>query len=1186
MFLKSLEIRGFKSFANKTEINFQKGITAIVGPNGSGKSNISDAIRWVLGEQSIKSLRGGKMEDVIFAGTQFRKPVGLAKVSLTLDNSKSELPLDYSDIMISRIIYRSGESEYLINNTKCRLKDIQELFMDTGIGKEGYSIIGQGKIDAILSGKPEERRGLLEEAAGIVKFKKRKEEAERKLEKTEENIIRIQDITSTYMERLEPLEKESKKAKEFLSLSNDLKEKEINIILYSIEELNNKVNQINEKIKEIQNEIESLELKKNNYKDNIKNLSLEIDKLEGRIEDNKKGYYNKKEEYSNLKNELHILKERINNLNDFIENISNEIKNNNLKLEEMCKLKKIAEDKFSNNKRILEELLLDFTKKEEHIKKLNEEFKNKDLELKKCKEDHIQYLSEISNLRNKMNLVDNNIKAIKDKLMNLKENYESYMNSIKINITTVEALKENVNARNIKKEKHENEIKENKKEIAKINSSLTRRNRELKDLNINFNKLMGNYQFLNNLEKEYEGYNKSVKNLMKAIQKGHIQNALNNSFVVGEVIDVKKEYEVCMEIALGGAISNIITKDENIAKELINYLKANKLGRATFLPLNIIKGNSIELSNDIKNTPGYIGIACDLINYREEFSKIIKHILGRTIICEDMDKALNIAKKLRYKYKIVTLTGEIINAGGALTGGSVYQGKNSNVIGRKREIKEIKNKIKEIENKIKLEMDLIQKDQNKLTVLEESCLNLKDEIYFEDIEITKLTEKLHSIENENIKLKEKIIILKKEKENLNKQLEEYKNEEEKSKYDLMVFEEKQNHNKNKINVLENQLADKEENLNKLKEQLTLKRIEKAQIEEIISNDLKEVERINKELENLKNKSKEDDERLKTSKVKLQNYIKELNLKKNLTEKLEKDLSLIEENFKEEEIQLLKLKEEKNNIQGEEENIIDIKGKKEEVFHKYDISKTKLQTQKESLYNKIMEYDINSYEEALKYKKPIDNLNEYRNCIKDIKLEINKLGTVNVGAIQEYEDTKEKYDFMTSQKEDLINAKAEIIELIDEMTSKMKIIFKENFQKLRKNFDETFKELFKGGNADLILSSDDELNGDIDITVQPPGKKLQNINLMSGGEKVLSAIALLFAILKMKPTPFCILDEIEAALDDANVARYAEFLKAFSNNIQFIIITHRKGSMEVSDALYGITMEEKGVSKVVSLDFKD
>ena len=1186
MFLKSLEIRGFKSFANKTEINFQKGITAIVGPNGSGKSNISDAIRWVLGEQSIKSLRGGKMEDVIFAGTQFRKPVGLAKVSLTLDNSKSELPLDYSDIMVSRIIYRSGESEYLINNTKCRLKDIQELFMDTGIGKEGYSIIGQGKIDAILSGKPEERRSLLEEAAGIVKFKKRKEEAERKLEKTEENIIRIQDITSTYMERLEPLEKESQKAKEFLSLSNNLKEKEINIILHLIEELNSKIGQLNAKIKELQNKISNLEVKKNDYKENVKKLDLQIHILEGRIEDNKKGYYNKKEEYSNLKNEIYVLKERIDNLNKFMENLSDEVKVSNVKLEEIHELKRVNEEKLSKNKKVLKELLIDFTEKEGRIENLNKEFKNNNLELKKCKDDHIQYLSEISNLKNKMSLVQNNIKSIKDRLIELKESYENSMNSIKINITTLEALKEKVKLRNATKEKHEKEIKENKKEISKINLGLSSMNKKVKDLNINYNKLMGNYQFLNNLEKEYEGYNKSVKNLMKAIQKGNIKNALNNSFVVGEVINVKKEYEVCMEVALGGAISNIITRDENIAKELITYLKINKLGRATFLPLNIIKGRSIEVTSDIKNTSGYIGIACELINYREEFYEIIKHILGRTIICEDMDKALNIAKKLNYRYKIVTLAGEIINAGGALTGGSIYQGKNSNLIGRKREIKETLNLIKEVENKIKLESDIIEKDKNKLRDLEESCFNLKDEIYFEDIEMTKITEKLHNIENENLKLKDKMNILKNEKQSFAKKLEGYGKSEDESKSNLIKLEEKQNNNENKIHILENQLKYREESLNKSKEELTLKRIEKAQIEEVISNDLKEFRRINSDIENLKKSLSNKDDNFNSSKIKLQEYIKNLELKKDLTEKLEKTLILIEETFKEEEIKLLKLKEEKSKLQGEEENIIEIKGKNEEAFHKYDISMTKLQTQKENLYNNIIEHEVNSYEEALKYKKPIDNINDYKNYIKDIKSEINKLGTVNVGAIQEYKDTKEKYDFMSSQKEDLINAKAEITQLIGEMTNKMKNIFKENFQKLRKNFDGTFKELFKGGNADLLLSSDDELNGVIDIKVQPPGKKLQNINLMSGGEKVLSAIALLFAILKMKPTPFCILDEIEAALDDANVVRYAEFLKAFSNNIQFIIITHRKGSMEVSDALYGITMEEKGISKVVSVDLKN
>jgi chromosome segregation protein len=1182
MFLKSIEIRGFKSFADKTELNFQKGVTAVVGPNGSGKSNISDAVRWVLGEQSVRSLRGDKMEDVIFAGTQFRKPVGLAQVSLTLDNADSELEIDYSDVTISRRLYRSGESEYLINNAVCRLKDVQALFMDTGIGKEGYSIIGQGKIDAILSGKPEERRKLLEEAAGIVKYKTRKEEAERKLENTEQNLIRINDILDTYGERLEPLEKESEKAKSFLKLSEELKVKEINIIIDFIEKTKSNISDLNIKIKNANNSIESYLREKENLKKELNQWNIALETFDKAIDEDKKSYYDSKSKHQDILSEIKLLEERIESIDKAIERLRENIKEYNNKIEEEeekidnieLKLYSAIEEQKSINEQIIEE--------EKKIDKITAAISKESTKLKGLEETKQKLISEKNTYSSDVNVIANSLHTVKEAIENLKVDIEGHKNSITINNSTKTYLiSESENIKN-KILCYEEEVRENKKFIGKYKFNLTLDEKKLRELTQNNNKFEANLNALINLENQYEGYNKSVKNLMQHFNNGKINNVIGNCYVLGEIITVEKKFETAIEIAIGAAISNIITEQEESAKVLINYLKNHNLGRATFLPMNIVKGKVLEIPEGIKIKQGYIGIASELINFENKFKGIIEYILGKTIICKSMDDALNIAKSTGYKHKIVTLEGEVINPGGALTGGSIYS-KSGNIIGRKREIDELKVKVKETSKEINSYTEKIKKLNEEIKALDEKNLNIRDEIHFENIEITKVQEKINSLGEDTLKLQKELDKAILDLSQSNVKLQELNLTFENNRERIKNLEEEIQVIDNEYKALDFTLKESLEIIQSSKEELMEVKIRKAKIDEGIYNKRIEINRLRADIKGY-------NEKINDLKIEIQNYEKTKdiyfdNLKgnKEKTNDIIAALQDFEQKIENGEIERIKFKEKIALINSKVENLNLEFEKVEKDYHRHQVNLVKIETEEESLLGKLNEEYELTFAEALKYKEEHINLSEVKEQVGILKREIAQLGVVNVGAIEEFKEVKEKFTFMSGQKEDLVNAKDDLLRVIEDMTGKMKEVFKENFEKLRINFNDTFRQLFKGGSADLILQEGDELTSRIEINVEPPGKKLQNINLMSGGEKVLSAIALLFAILEMKPTPFCILDEIEAALDDANVIRYAEFLKRFSNKIQFIVITHRKGTMEASDMLYGVTMEEKGVSKIVSVD---
>ncbi|WP_195999670.1 chromosome segregation protein SMC [Clostridium sp. 1001271B_151109_B4] len=1184
MFLRSLEIRGFKSFADKTELRFKKGVTAVVGPNGSGKSNVSDSVRWVLGEQSVKSLRGGKMEDVIFSGTQFRKPLGLAQVSLTLDNSDGKLATEYNEVTVTRRIFRSGETEYLINNQKCRLKDITELFMDTGIGKEGYSIIGQGKIDAILSGKPEERRALLEEAAGIVKYKSRKEEAEKRLDNTDDNLVRIRDIIATYEERLEPLRIEKEKALKYKELAEQLNVKEVSVLVNYIDKVSVDIEGLSSEIEKRQEIVDKKREELRIFKEELDKLQEKIEGLERKNKLEKEEYYSKKEEHSNHNRDIELFNERINNFTSLIEKEENEIKGLKDSLERLYSEKKELEESLNAKAQENKDKTTEIREIEYLINEITIKIDKTQRELSTLKNNEYEIISKNSNINNSIQLLEKDIKDKNEIEESLESSIVTLEGNLAINVGTVEEFKQKLKNTRNDISIIEEEVVSIRKELSKAHSNLNNQDNKLKILSKKINESEATHTTLSNLEKHYEGYNRTVKNLMEHIEKGRVQG-IKDIKVLGEVFEVEKKYETAIEIALGGSISNVITITENDAKNLISYLKARGLGRATFLPLNIIKGKRLDVPQEIQKSKGYLGIASDILRYDVKYKGVIDYNLGRTIIAEDMDCALNISKIGRHNYKIVTLTGEVINPGGALTGGSI-QGKNANLLGRKREIEELASNILKLKETYNNEVAIFNEIKRTIKELDDGILNKREEIHSKNIELTVLEGDIKGLVNDGDKLNKSIEKAKKDIEENKRNIKYLIEKLEIKKEELSKLDAKREEREERLKVIEEELINNTKERERQKELLVNLKVNSATLEESLQGQRMQLSSKNLEIREKEVKIKQLLVGIATNKDNIKALGEDIDKKKKALKEIEVRVIELENIFKEDEILKIKIKEEYKVKESSTNEIIEAIRIDEGELNKRAIQFARIESEQESLYNRLNTELNLTLAEAKEIAVEVENVNDLKEEISRLKSKIASLGTVNLSAIVEYDEVCEKYEFMSSQELDLQKAKEELIGVIEEMTIQMQELFKENFKILNENFGETFRELFKGGNAELILGGDDILNSNIIINVEPPGKKLQNINLMSGGEKVLSAIALLFAILKMKPTPFCILDEIEAALDDANVYRFAEFLKEFSENIQFIVITHRKGTMEASDVMYGITMEEKGISKVVSVDLSN
>ena len=1182
MYLKRLDMQGFKSFADKTILEFMPGITSVIGPNGSGKSNISDAIRWVLGEQSMKSLRGSKSEDIIFAGTQNRKSLGFAEASLVFDNTDGKLPVEYTEVTVTRKIYRSGESGYYINKTPCRLKDVLELFMDTGIGRDGYSIIGQGKIDEILSNKSEDRRHIFEEAAGIVKYRVRKVESEKKLEHTKLNLLRINDILSEIESNIEPLRIQSEKARKFLDLREELKSIEVGLFLYNIESYKEKLQKVIEDNEILKSQNEEASNKMQEISDLKEKLKQEIDDITNNIENMQNLGFESEKEKERLNSEINISKERITNNKENDNRYNAEIEEIKLRIKDLEEEKKAKLDKKNNLFTNKEKFQKELEEKEKELEEANKKLSSKELEIEEKK----KIVSDNTDAKYEKQA---NISTIEANLENIEKRKKQIATEIDFNISELDSTR--LTKEEIAKVFYEIEDKKNKatKSLNEISSKSEETERKIKEYDDTINKLSSEYRikesrlkFLKETEREKEGYIRSVKNLLLDCEK---DNSLKKGLhgVLASILKTPKEYETAIEMTLGAALQNVVTETEQDAKKLVEHLRKNNLGRASFLPISTVKGKKLEKYNS-KNINGIQGIASDLVEYNKKYEQIVLSFLGRTVIVDDMDTAIALAKQNNYSFRIVTLKGDLINPSGAITGGSVAQ-KTVNILGRAREIEDLEKELKKINSKIeKIQQEKEEYLNDSESVLEE-INSLEKSLQEIDIVYAADKQKLIAVEENIDRIQKRLEKLKAEKAELEKQKEEEIKNKEQEEADIKRISEE--------NIELNAIIEQFANLNKdnqtyiddLNMDVTNLKISVSSFDESESSIDEMVERINLDIEN--NNSSIESKIKQKENIKLDNET----LENNIKELLEK-INEIDEKVNNSGNQVNELKAqriEKNNSLSKAEKDYEsqfevIEGLKEQIV-KIDVKKSKLEQDIEDVINKLWEEYELTPNNVGEYQKP-ENVQSTTKQVNKLRSQIKELGSINVDSIEEYNTTKQRYDFMCEQRLDLEDGIAKLKKVIQDMTSTMKTQFATQFEIINKNFGEVFKELFGGGKAELILTDPENiLECGIDIHVQPPGKKLQNMTLLSGGEKAFTAIALLFAILKINPSPFCVLDEIEAALDDVNVFRYADYLKKFTNNTQFLVITHRKGTMEAADTVYGITMEENGISKLLSMKLK-
>ncbi len=1183
MYLKRLDIQGFKSFADKICLDFNSGITSVVGPNGSGKSNIADAIRWVLGEQSIKTLRGSKMEDVIFAGTEHRKPLGFAEVALTIDNSDLKLPIDFGEVTIARRIYRSGESEYLLNKVQCRLKDVTELLLDTGIGKDGYSVIGQGRVDEILSTRSEDRRHIFEEASGIMKYKLRKQEAERKLELTKQNLSRINDIINELETQLEPLKDQSETARKYLDLRENLKELEVNVYLENLAKFRERLEEYKEQNGIIKNNIESENQKLEEITSANKQKTDMLKSLEEKLDIAKQQFYNLEGTLERCNSEIKLNNEKISNLTQNIGRLEEEIAEIGSKISGLDKEESTKQSKLGYLEKQLRDYsakLLEYEKQmEELLKTLNEN------------ERHIENLK--SGIMDKLDLQSdkkiqiNNVRTHIEGLVKRQKSidHEIYQHVVE---NDREGMKKEDLSESIRHAAEE--IKKQKNKLQQLQNERGETDKILSDLKIKENKLKSGIQFkasrhklLCEMEQNLEGYNRSVRQVLQACHESPdfgkgIHGAL------AQLVNVDRKYETAIEMTLGSALQNIVTSTEEDAKKAINYLKANKLGRATFLPISSVNGKSFEagLLANISRQPGFCGVASELVSFDPKFKGIILSFLGKVVVTENLDHAISMARKFNYSFRIVTLDGDILATSGSMSGGSM-ENRSSGILSRNREITELAQELESLRTEDKeLEKDIRQLIEN-INDINKEITGVEGDI--KNNELVKIRDESHlSQVEENIrKITAKMEMIKQEKQQLGRQEAETSKELGKYELELSAIE-------GEINEAKRIVAEHQE---KYKEDQTVRDALHTDIMDFKIS----VNSIRESIEGVK----ESSGRIAAEKEALQKSIHRKNSEKNKNLEEIKGLNAANEGMNnvikrhDEEkagrtFEIDRITEERKVM---EEDLYDIVNKINEInknilllqeeLNRLEVKNAKLESEMEAIQNRMWdEYEL-TYSSAQELKKDIGSVTQAQKRINELRNQIKELGPVNVAAIDEYIKTKERYEFMSLQRNDMEQAAEKLQRVIYEMTSIMRKQFLEQFRLINENFGIVFKELFNGGRAQLLLTDQENvLESGIDIEVQPPGKKLQNMMLLSGGERAFTAIALLFAILRLKPTPFCILDEIEAALDDANVYRFSEYLRKYSGQTQFIMVTHRKGTMEGSDMLYGVTMQEHGVSRIVSM----
>ncbi|WP_434311590.1 chromosome segregation protein SMC [Hominifimenecus sp. rT4P-3] len=1180
MYLKKIEAQGFKSFANKIVLEFSPGIMGIVGPNGSGKSNVADAVRWVLGEQSAKQLRGSNMQDVIFSGTENRKPQGYASVALTIDNSDHMLAIDYDEVTIARRVYRSGESEYLINGNNCRLRDVNELFYDTGVGKEGYSIIGQGQIDKILSGKPEDRRELFDEAAGIVKYKKRKTIAQRKLEDEQQNLVRVSDILGELEKQVGPLAKQSEKARQYLKLKEELKSYELGAFFLESTEWNGKLATAKENLIVVNGDLEKCREEADALRQRYEALTEKNEALEREIEARRSELSEDKVQKENLEGKIRVLEEQIRtaklqdeHLQERVGSIEEEIKARTGEKETFVAEKGELNQQLDRADDRLGRLESKVTDVDDSIRALEFETESKKQQI-------------IAGLNEKAEIGANRQKFMTqlEQTRLTRSELHQYLLTAK---TEEEEKKQQVNSLKTQLEEIQGELASLRSEQQKLETFCAEQEKAIRQKRIALNECQQNYHAgksrldsLINITERYEGYGNSIRRVME--KKNQVPGIVG---VVADLFHVEKKFEVAMETALGGRIQNIVTDTEETAKQLVEYLKKNKLGRATFLPISSVNGKDGFPRPEALKEPGALGVANKLVQVDAAYEGIASYLLGRVLVVDTIDHALSIARKFRHSLSIVTLDGEHLSPGGSLTGGAFKN--SSNLLGRRREMEELEQKIQtilkqqdEIKNEAAQMEQTLDQSRKRLGALQEAIQEKsiqQNTVFFsvkrEQEALTAIQNSYFSREEDSRRVQEKIDAIENQEAEMIQALEALENQSKTCQKEIERLEKK----------LEKEKAKREE----VAKELETAKVEFSNLSQKDAFLLENILRVNRELERLRGEKAEllsggqgaDQIRQREEEIgqiRDQIHAMEENMRQ-LTETIETQIKIKEADSAEQK----KFFDAREEINGRV-NALD-----KEAF--------RLQNQTERLeehLEKQVEYLWTEYEmtpSEAEAQKPDDlgPLLEVRRNISKRKTEIRELGPVNVNAIEDYKEVSERYEFLKVQHADLVEAEASLQKIIEELDEAMRSQFEEKFAAIRQEFQKVFEELFGGGRGTLeLLDADDVLEAGIAINAQPPGKKLQNMLQLSGGEKALTAIALLFAIQNLKPSPFCLLDEIEAALDEPNVARYAEYLNKLKKHTQFIVITHRRGTMEMSDRLYGVTMQEKGVSALVSVDLTD
>jgi chromosome segregation protein len=1176
MYLKSIEVYGFKSFANKMIFKFNKGITGIVGPNGSGKSNIGDAVRWVLGEQSAKQLRGSKMEDVIFSGTELRKPQGFAYVAITLDNSDHSLPIDYNEVTVARRVYRSGESEYLINGVVSRLKDVNSLFFDTGIGKEGYSIIGQGQIEKILNGKPEERRELFDEAAGIVKYKKNKAATEKSLENERLNLSRVNDILSELEKQVGPLKTQSETARRYLVYKDELKKLDINAFLLDVGLNESKLKEYETNLAIVEADADRLKGEFAAAKEEYEKIEAQLEEYDSQIENTKNDITEKRLANQRYEGESKVIEQRIlsfkqneESLFEQIEKLETDISSKEDELSDLNEKKKALDLRMDSADDVLEDA------REKH-EELQTKISDAESEIESSKADIIEFLNEGGTLKAKVGRYDTMLENISlrktelnQRLLENKSEEERYSADVKNFSEGLASVSGEIDEKQQENETLQNQLDENLASQNELKNTISESNNRIISLK-------SKLESLRNLTERYDGYGNSIRRVMEQKQKNP-----KIIGVVADIITVEKRYETAIETALGGSIQNIVTEDSETAKGMINFLKNNKYGRATFLPISSIVDRSNQNTDCLKEK-GVIGLASSLVTAEERFTPVIKHLLGRSIVVDDIDNAIAISRKYKQSLRLVTLEGELINPGGAMTGGAFKN--SSNLLGRKRELDEIEEQIKKLsviladsqklleEKKENREEIKLKKEEtvDKLQGLsiKKNTFSLNYDQAVKKLEEIKRTYTLIQKEMGDIAAQVKEINANKEElfdsnrkqENAVKELEEKISELETAlaadKQKLVMYADDINRLNLDFNTVSQQYEFLMQNINRVTADIKSSKADKEGLKERLSNG-------NQELTELGDKTKELEDLISENNRIIQ--IKEKKLEENIQKRQE-------------------LNDSHKEFFNRRETLSEqINGLDKSAF-RITSSIEKLNEQSESLNNYMWEEYELTYNNAREFKdEGLSDITALKREITAVKGKIKQLGDVNVNAIEDYKQVSERYEFLKAQHDDIVKAEENLVNIINELDRAMKEQFAEKFQDIRSMFTKVFKELFGGGKADLELVDEENLlETGIKINAQPPGKKLQNMMQLSGGEKSLTAIALLFAIQSLKPSPFCLLDEIEAALDDSNVKRFAKYLHKLTKDTQFIVITHRKGTMEAADILYGITMQEKGVSTLVSV----